>query len=307
IIVIGGAGMSISCGMPDFQSLADFFVTLKQEGVEQPNNIFYIEYFKQDPSLFYNHAKRILPSRFIPSISHFFLNALDQSNKILNIFTQNIDDLERRAGVRHVLQCHGTMGLANCMRCKEQIVIEDIEQEINSGQPAYCKKCTQSTHSDDQEQKHTMDESTSIPIYKPSVVFFGEEIPQEFYQIRDSIIDKCDLLVVLGNSLKSKPVSDIILDIDNSIPQILINKEVVGPPNHFDICLIGDCDEICGKIAQQIGMVIPVSEQQRKRASVIATDQLIRERKGIMIKEEDEDVDIEKDNNETLHEQNEMV
>ncbi|KAA6372186.1 MAG: hypothetical protein EZS28_032286 [Streblomastix strix] len=152
-----------------------------------------------------------------------------------------------------------------------------------------------------------MDESTSIPIYKPSVVFFGEMIPQEFYQIRDSIIDKCDLLVVLGNSLKSKPVSDIISDIDNSIPQILINKEVVGPPNHFDICLIGDCDEICGKIAQQIGMVIPVSEQQRKKASVIATDQLIRERKGIMIKEEDEDVDIEKDNNETLPEQNDMA
>jgi NAD-dependent deacetylase sirtuin 1 len=44
---------------------------------------------------------------------------------------------------------------------------------------------------------------------KPDIVFFGENLPEEYH---DNILkDKslCDLLIVIGSSLKVKPVANI--------------------------------------------------------------------------------------------------
>ena len=45
------------------------------------------------------------------------------------------------------------------------------------------------------------------PIMKPDIVFFGEGLPETFYDSIGDDKEEVDLLVVIGSSLKVKPVA----------------------------------------------------------------------------------------------------
>jgi hypothetical protein len=64
--------------------------------------------------------------------------------------------------------------------------------------------------------------------------------------------DLVDLVVVIGSSLQVQPVSLIPFNVDESIPQILINKEDL-PSYSADIKLLGDCDSIIVALCMAIG------------------------------------------------------
>lgn len=83
----------------------------------------------------------------------------------------------------------------------------------------------------------------NLPVMKPDIVFFGEGLSDEFHNSMTIDKDQCDLLIVIGSSLKVRPVALIPSSIPENIPQILINRE---PLNHlnFDVELLGDCDII---------------------------------------------------------------
>ena len=46
-----------------------------------------------------------------------------------------------------------------------------------------------------------------LAIMKPDIVFFGESLPEEFHRQMEIDKDDCDLLIVMGSSLKVRPVA----------------------------------------------------------------------------------------------------
>lgn len=60
---------------------------------------------------------------------------------------------------------------------------------------------------------------------KPDIVFFGEDLPERYYQEKDEA-ENADLLIVIGSSLQVEPVSKIPDSV--SAPRILINRDLVG-------------------------------------------------------------------------------
>lgn len=44
------------------------------------------------------------------------------------------------------------------------------------------------------------------------------------------------------------------------VPQILINRELVGQPNHFDVELLGNCDSIVMELCTRLGWTLPLTE-----------------------------------------------
>ena len=56
-------------------------------------------------------------------------------------YTQNIDTLETAAGVKAVLQCHGSFATASCIQCLRKVIGTEIEEEILAGQVPLCKVC----------------------------------------------------------------------------------------------------------------------------------------------------------------------
>ncbi|VDK53824.1 unnamed protein product [Cylicostephanus goldi] len=64
--------------------------------------------------------------------------------------------------------------------------------------------------------------------------------------------DEVDLLVVIGSSLKVRPVSLIPFSVNPNVPQILINREPLSG-YRADIELLGNCDDIIEDICLALG------------------------------------------------------
>ena len=54
-----------------------------------------------------------------------------------------------------------------------------------------------------------MEEVVEKAILKPDIVFFGESLSEEFHRCFEDDKGQCDLLIVMGSSLKVKPVAII--------------------------------------------------------------------------------------------------
>src|SRR5579871_6877076 len=105
--------------------------------------MFDIEVFRDNPRIFYNFAKMVLPSTTRFSPTHAFLRLLQDENKLLRVYTQNIDNLERLAGVAEekLVQCHGSFATATCMRCKLQVAGDEIKEDVLRGEVPKCPAC----------------------------------------------------------------------------------------------------------------------------------------------------------------------
>lgn len=111
IIVLTGAGISTSLGIPDFRSAGTgLYSKLEHLGLNDPQEVFNITVFKEDPSIFFSVARDILPEtdRFTPT--HRFIAMLQEKGKLLTNYSQNIDNLESKAGIspKKLIQWYAT-------------------------------------------------------------------------------------------------------------------------------------------------------------------------------------------------------
>ena len=138
--------ISTSLGIPDFRSKGTgFYSKLEYLGLSDPQEVFDIDLFREDPSIFYSVAKDILPSTNQYSPTHAFIRLLQEKGKLLTNFTQNIDNLERHAGIlpEKLIQCHGSFATASCVECKYKVKGEDIQKDLKAGRVARCERCLQ--------------------------------------------------------------------------------------------------------------------------------------------------------------------
>lgn len=77
-------------------------------------------------------------------------------------------------------------------------------------------------------------------------------LPDEFHTVMANDKDKCDLLIVMGSSLKVRPVALIPSSIPTNVPQILINREQLHHLE-FDVELLGDGDVVINQICHRLG------------------------------------------------------
>jgi NAD-dependent SIR2 family protein deacetylase len=130
IMVLTGAGVSVSCGIPDFRSETGIYARLDEFDLDDPQQMFDIHYFRENPQIFYSFAREIYPSNFEPSPSHQFVKLLEDKDVLLRNYTQNIDTLEHKAKITRVINCHGSFATATCVTCGYKCAGSDIEADI---------------------------------------------------------------------------------------------------------------------------------------------------------------------------------
>ncbi|KAI0653162.1 DHS-like NAD/FAD-binding domain-containing protein [Cubamyces menziesii] len=287
ILILTGAGISVSCGIPDFRSRNGLYASLQENGeydLDDPQQMFDIQYFRENPAgnlsngCSNSHSK-IYPSNFIPSPCHRFIKLIEDKGKLLRNYTQNIDTLETLAGVRRVVQCHGSFATASCINCRVRVPGTEIADDIMNQRVPLCRYCNTvqppavpaKAGKKGKKRKDGWDSDASDepepPAYPPGIMkasntispditFFGEKLDDVFERSLMEDRHQVDLLIIIGTSLKVSPVSETISHLPHSVPQVLINKTPIKHINP-DVVLLGDADDIVLHLCRKLGWDLP--------------------------------------------------
>jgi len=213
VVVLSGAGISVAAGIPDFRSKGTgLYDNLQKYDLPYPEAIFELEFFEENPKPFCVLAKGLYPGSFDPTPAHYFVRLLHEKGMLLRNFTQNIDTLERRAGVpsQKLVEAHGSFADASCLRCHREHSVDYVREAIFNDDIPRCKF------------------GACGGLVKPNIVFFGEGLPKRFWKLRERDMPRADLVIVMGTSLKVQPFCTLVDDVGPKCPRLLINRERVG-------------------------------------------------------------------------------
>eukprot|EP01090_Pellita_catalonica_P009202 TRINITY_DN20264_c0_g1_i1.p1 TRINITY_DN20264_c0_g1~~TRINITY_DN20264_c0_g1_i1.p1 ORF type:complete len:240 (-),score=46.92 TRINITY_DN20264_c0_g1_i1:6-725(-) len=171
-----------------------------------------MDYFRENPKPFFTLSKELYPGNFEPTTVHHFLKLLHDKELLLRVFTQNVDTLERIAGVpgEKLIEAHGSFAAAHCIECKAKYTQEFVKKAVMSDTIPHCT------------------EKDCDGLVKPDIIFFGESLPPRFFECVKSDFPKCDFLIVIGTSLQVQPFASLVDRVSESCPRLLLNMEDVG-------------------------------------------------------------------------------
>jgi NAD+-dependent protein deacetylase SIR2 len=236
--------------------------------------VFDISYFRNNPLPFYTLAHELYPGRYRPTITHCFTKLLYDKGLLLKLFTQNIDCLEREAGVpgEMIVEAHGSFATQRCIECKIEFPDTPMKKAVQEKEVPRCLR------------------KTCNGLVKPDIVFFGEALPEAFHRNR-TLPASADLAIVMGTSLTVQPFASLPSFVREEVPRILINLERVGGlgSRADDVLLLGACDEGVRKLADALGWLEELEElwQQTNPAKTEREEQkLLPKTRDEMLEEE---------------------
>ncbi|MFX1328904.1 MAG: NAD-dependent deacylase [Promethearchaeota archaeon] len=188
-IVLTGAGISTESGIPDFRGKHGIWEKYKPEIYGS------IQSFLKDPSKFWKMAEDIAPMLFNakPNLGHYAITELEKLNIIKAIITQNVDELHQKAGSIIVYEVHGNVNRFTCLGCRANYNKEQLLRKLKKEKknPPVCDYC-------------------AAPL-KPSVVLFGEDLPNFEKYMSIDLAKKADVMLIAGSSLEVAPICNLPL------------------------------------------------------------------------------------------------
>lgn len=251
LVFFVGAGISTSAGIPDFRSPdTGLYNNLAKLNLPYAEAVFDIDFFKKNPQPFYTLAKELYPGQFTPTKFHLFMALLHRKDLLHRIYTQNIDTLERIAGVPPdlIIEAHGCFDDHRCVKCHKQYDGALFKEKLFKDELIKCDACK--------------------GYVKPSIVFFGEGLPQRFFECWEDDTaeynetyepdgDAKFVALIAGTSLKVHPFASLPEELPVFIPRVLINQELVGTfeddPRHDDQIYLGQTDAFVQDLCEELG------------------------------------------------------
>ncbi|KAH7037274.1 DHS-like NAD/FAD-binding domain-containing protein, partial [Microdochium trichocladiopsis] len=241
IVAMTGAGISTAAGIPDFRSPGTgLYNNLARLNLPHPEAVFEIDFFRENPAPFYVLARELYPGNFSPTIAHAFIALLAKRNLLRMLFTQNIDCLERAAGVPGdiIVEAHGSFASQRCIDCKTPFPDREMREHVELGDPPSCAQ------------------PGCEGLVKPDIVFFGEQLPSTFFDNRH-VPAEADLVLVLGTSLSVQPFALLPGLAREGVPRVLFNLQRVGDlgTRPDDVLCLDSCDAGVRRLAEHLGWI----------------------------------------------------
>lgn len=223
IVFFGGAGVSTESGIKDFRSKDGLYHLQSKYGVPYEEMLSHTYFFEHTKTFFEFYKEFMVPKGVKPNAAHLYLAQLEKK-KQLTIITQNIDGLHQLAGLKNVLELHGSIHRNTCLKCGTHYSLEEI---IQLGEVPKCPKCG--------------------GLVKPDVVLYEEGLDQDVLSQSIDAIYNADLLIIAGTSLRVYPASGLIRYFRGK-NLVVINKE---PLNLGDSITL-EINEPVGEVFKQL-------------------------------------------------------
>jgi len=234
LVALTGAGVSADSGIPTFRGPGGLWNQHRPEELATPYA------FVHNPRLVWEwyrwRMQRIAAAE--PNPAHKALANLEQMGLLKALITQNVDGLHQRAGSQHVVELHGNIWRARCIKCAQRIELDGPPDEI----PPRCSECE--------------------GLLRPDVVWFGEPLPREEWERAVEAVVRCDVLLVVGTSGVVAPANLLpVLAKEHGAFLIEVNIQETAITPYADVLLKGRASEVFRKLMQ---LVVAELESQRE-------------------------------------------
>ncbi|KAG5980193.1 hypothetical protein E4U55_004284 [Claviceps digitariae] len=304
IVVVAGAGISVSAGIPDFRSANGLFATQRNQHKVKASgkNLFDASVYKHESSTssFHNMVREMseMSKNAQPTPFHHFLASLAQEGRLLRLYSQNIDcidtsmkplqtqvPLEPKAPWPVTIQLHGSLDKMVCTKCAD---IQPFDGGLFDGpQAPLCESCK---NLDEVRTAHAGKRSHGIGRLRPRFVLYNEFNPDEEAIgsiMRADLRARPDAVLVVGTTLKVPGTRRLVKELcqvtrgrkDGLTAWINIDSEPKVPDfkDCWDLVVKSKCDNIARLAALppwdcEIGDDYLVSkEQERQKMSTTSS------------------------------------
>ena len=186
IAVLTGAGVSAESGLGTYRDNGGLWDSY------DPMEVASAEGWARNPGLvldFYNMQRAKLRD-VRPNAAHALIAALEK-DFVVDVITQNVDNLHERAGSTHVVHLHGEVTKirpdGSCTESdgfSEKLVVDCGYSDIRLGDLAPCGKQ-----------------------WRPHIVFFGEAVPK--IETAMDLVGRADIVLIVGTSLQVYPAAGL--------------------------------------------------------------------------------------------------
>ena len=222
VAVLTGAGVSAESGVPTFRGGGDSQIwTWRGRPVTELSSA---QLIATDPKLVWEwfDYRRGLLKDCTPNDGHRALARWEPRFESFTLITQNIDDLHRQAGSMNVLELHGNIWRARCLRCASSFEVRECPLEDI---PPLCFVCGGAS--------------------RPDVVLFGELLPEGVFDRAEEAAATADLFFVIGTSAVVYPAASLPIAAKQAGARLIeINPEQTDISLMCDVTLLGNAGDI---------------------------------------------------------------
>ncbi len=199
--VLTGAGISAESGIPTFRGEEGLWKQYRAEELATPGA------FRQNPELvweWYNWRRSLILEKG-PNAGHQAIVKLQERFPQMPVITQNVDGYHAEAGTANLIEMHGNIFRARCTGC---FTVQE-HRSVDNLRPL-CPLCEK-------------------PL-RPDIVWFGESLDNGVVNSIFAILQKTDLLIVVGTSGAVYPAAGFASQVyDSGGAVIEVNPKPVIP------------------------------------------------------------------------------
>ncbi|XP_025032549.1 NAD-dependent protein deacylase sirtuin-5, mitochondrial isoform X1 [Python bivittatus] len=239
IAIITGAGISAESGVPTFRGAGGYWRKWPAQELATP------EAFARNPSRvweFYHYRRELMMTKH-PNAAHFAIAEceakISKQGRSVAVITQNIDELHKRAGTKHVLEIHGSLFKTRCTSCRN--VVANYNNPIC---PALAGK-----GAPDPDTEEAAIPVGNLPrcelcngLLRPHVVWFGETLDSNILTKVEKELEMCDLCLVIGTSSIVYPAAMFAPQVSaRGVPVAEFNMQSTPATDKFRFHFPGPC------------------------------------------------------------------
>lgn len=232
-VAFTGAGVSVPSGIRGFRGRGGLFAdTFRGYRVEE---LFGIELFDRDPTLFYAWAKDFVYAvgTYRPNTVHTVLAGLGRCGLLKAVVTQNIDRLHTVAGSPEVYEIHGSPEWHRCRTCGRTYSYAEVLPTARAGEVPRC---------------------ACGGVLKPDIVFYGEALPDQVFQQARQACMMADLCLVLGSSLTVYPAASLPEEAYRCGARIVVVNDTPTPLDSRALLHFGDLTDTFVTLGEFFGI-----------------------------------------------------